>query len=352
MRNKIIVFHCCTVYQIIVAIQVRCVFYSSCWSELMISKSTPNSNIISKRLCGVFDSVVVADNETIDWNEPKMMSWHYIKKILPQLLESSNIKEKDVVDEYLFAGLGGFSNAIGQWLMHEHECKTISMFEEGASSYSRIYEHAIYMRRKNPSLIKKIYYKCFPHVLSVYGKFYFFDPDLCLWNTQSKVIEIPSLVKTKNTINPILDKVFSVKECKDTYDKDVIFFEESYYNDGIITGDEALVESLAKIYGKDNIIVKVHPRNKENRFKKLGYITNADLTIPWEAIALNVDGLEKKTLVTMTSTALISTYLCIKSDAKLIFYTSKLNSQNQRVLYTAEVIRKLVSLYPNIMEER
>lgn len=148
-------------------------FYSSYWSELIISKSTPNSNIIAKRLCGVFDSVVVADNETLDWNAPKMMSWYYIKKRLPKLLESSNIKENDVVDEYLFAGLGGFSNAIGQWLMHEHGCKNIAMFEEGASSYSRIYEHAICMRRKNPSIIKNLYYKCFPHVLSVFKKFYF-----------------------------------------------------------------------------------------------------------------------------------------------------------------------------------
>ncbi len=351
MKDKKIVFHCCTVYQLIVAIQVKCVFYSSYWSELIISKSTPNSNIIAKRLCGVFDSVVVADNETLDWNAPKMMSWYYIKKRLPKLLESSNIKENDVVDEYLFAGLGGFSNAIGQWLMHEHGCKNIAMFEEGASSYSRIYEHAICMRRKNPSIIKNLYYKCFPHVLSVFKKFYFFDPNLCLWDTQSKVIEIPSLLETKSIINPILNKVFSVKECRDSYDRDVIFFEESYYNDGILTGDVELVENLAKIYGKDNIIVKVHPRNKENRFKKLGYTTNVDLTIPWEAIALNIEGMENKTLVTMTSTALISTYLCIKSNAKLIFYTSKLNSQNQRVLYTAEVIKKLASLYPNIIEE-
>ena len=294
MKDKKIVFHCCTVYQLIVAIQVKCVFYSSYWSELIISKSTPNSNIIAKRLCGVFDSVVVADNETLDWNAPKMMSWYYIKKRLPKLLESS-IKENDVVDEYLFAGLGGFSNAIGQWLMHEHGCKNIAMFEEGASSYSRIYEHAICMRRKNPSIIKNLYYKCFPHVLSVFKKFYFFDPNLCLWDTQSKVIEIPSLLETKSIINPILNKVFSVKECRDSYDRDVIFFEESYYNDGILTGDVELVENLAKIYGKDNIIVKVHPRNKENRFKKLGYTTNVDLTIPWEAIALNIEGMDHHT---------------------------------------------------------
>ena len=41
MNNKKIVFHCCTVYQLIVAIQVKCVFYTSNWSELIISKSTP-----------------------------------------------------------------------------------------------------------------------------------------------------------------------------------------------------------------------------------------------------------------------------------------------------------------------
>lgn len=40
MKDKKIVFHCCTVYQLIVAIQVKCVFYSSYWSELIISKSS------------------------------------------------------------------------------------------------------------------------------------------------------------------------------------------------------------------------------------------------------------------------------------------------------------------------
>lgn len=351
MNNKRIVFHCCTVYQLIVAIQVKCVFYSSNWSELIISKSTPNSNIIANKLVGVFDSVVVIDNETLDWNESKMMNWHYIKKKLPRLLENSKIKETDVVDEYLFAGLGGFSNAIGQWLMHEHKCKSVAMYEEGASSYSKIYEHAVYMRRKNPSVIKKLYYKFSPHVLSIFNKFYFFDPKLCLWDTQSKMIEIPSLIETKHIIYPILDKVFSVKECKDSYDKKIIFFEESYYNDGIVTGDVELVEKIAGIYGKDNIMVKVHPRNKENRFENLGYMTNKDFTVPWEAIALNMGNLEEKVLVSMTSTALISTYLCIKSNAKLIFYTSGLKSKNQRVLYTAEVIKKLATLYPDIIEE-
>lgn len=104
---------------------------------------------------------------------------------------------------------------------------------------------------------------------------------------------------------------------------------------------------MAAIYGKDNIMIKVHPRNRENRFKMLGYNTNTDLTIPWEVIALNIDGLDNKVLATMTSTALINTYLCLNSNSKLFFYISRLNSDNPRVLYTAEVIKKLALLYPD-----
>lgn len=343
------VFYCCTVYQLIVAIQIKCVFYSSDWSELLISKSTPNANVIASRLklANVFDSVVVVDNETLDWNASKMMNWYYIKKHLPVLIKHSGIMKGDIVDEYLFAGLGGFSNALGQWLIHEHKCKGVTMFEDGASSYSRIYEKAIGMRRSNPSKLKKIYYKIFPHILSMYKKFYFFAPDLCLWDTQAEVIKIPSLIESKNMINPILRMTFSINECKDIYDKKVFFFEESYYNDGIKTDDVQLVEDLAAIYGKDNIMIKVHPRNRENRFKMLGYNTNTDLTIPWEVIALNIDGLDNKVLATMTSTALINTYLCLNSNSKLFFYISRLNSDNPRVLYTAEVIKKLALLYPD-----
>lgn len=39
------------------------------------------------------------------------------------------------------------------------------------------------------------------------------------------MIEIPSLIETKNIINPILNKVFSVKECKDSYDTKIIFLK-------------------------------------------------------------------------------------------------------------------------------
>lgn len=349
-----IVFHCCTVYQLIVALQVKISFYTSNWSELIISKTTPNAEMIASRLrtmC-VFDSVLVVDNETLDWNTSSMTSWHFIKKELPSLLKDSSIKKGDVINEYLFAGLGGFSNALGQWLIHEHNCHKISMYEEGASSYSRIYENAVTMRRMNPSKFKRLYYRFSPHVLARFEKFYFFDPNLCLWDTKSELIEIPSLIETKETIGPILNGVFSIENCRDNYDKKVIFFEESYYNDGILTGDMELVEELSQIYGKNNIMIKIHPRNRENRFKMLGYTTNTDFTIPWEAIALNTEGLDSKILVTMTSTALISTYLCTKSTAKLFFYTSRLNSSNQRVLYTAEVIKKLASLYPEIVKER
>ncbi len=347
------VFHCCTVYQLIVAIQLKVVRYSDDWSELIISESTPNSESVAYRLkeIGIFDSVIVIDNESIDWNTPRMMIWKNIKRGLLVLLKESAIRPSDIIDEYLFAGLGGFSNAIGQWLMHDHHCKTISMYEEGASSYSRIYETAVNMRRANPSLLKRLYYFVHPHVLSEFSKFFFFEPALCLWDTKTDNVAIPNLLETKDAILPIINKVFAVDSCKDLYDEKVIFFEESYYGDGIATNDIGLVEELSRIYGKKNIFVKIHPRNKKNRFKELGYTTNSDFSIPWEAIALNIGNLDEKILATMTSTALISTFLCIRSNAQMIFYTSQLNSSNQRVLYTAEVIKKLVSLYPDKVKE-
>ena len=65
------------------------------------------------------------------------------------------------------------------------------------------------------------------------------------------------------------------------------------------------MQRVADIIGKDNIIVKVHPRNPENRFAKLGFKTNKNTSVPWEIIASNID-IENKVLITMFSQSVIT----------------------------------------------
>jgi len=107
----------------------------------------------------------------------------------------------------------------------------------------------------------------------------------------------------KELVN-LYNEVFKYDPSVDSYEEPIIFFEESYYADGYDVNDVEMVDKIADIVGKENLFIKTHPRNPENRFKKLGYKTNKNTSIPWEVICMNID-LSNKTLVTIASVAAI-----------------------------------------------
>ena len=48
-----------------------------------------------------------------------------------------------------------------------------------------------------------------------------------------------------------------------------------------------IVNDIVAIVGKENLIVKLHPRTKHDRFRPLGIRTNRHTNIPWELIVWN-----------------------------------------------------------------
>ena len=104
----------------------------------------------------------------------------------------------------------------------------------------------------------------------------------------------------------------------DRYDRPVLFFEESYPCDGVEIGDVALMDRVAELVGKENIFVKVHPRNRENRFEQAGYATNRDTAMPWELIVLN-SSFERTLFMTVGSSAATNPYTIFGIPAKVVF---------------------------------
>ena len=69
--------------------------------------------------------------------------------------------------------------------------------------------------------------------------------------------------------------------------------------------DLDVLEEFANIVGKDNIIVKMHPRDKIDRYTCRGYKVMDNSIIPWEITTMLCD-LSKKVLVTITSNAVMT----------------------------------------------
>ncbi len=98
-----------------------------------------------------------------------------------------------------------------------------------------------------------------------------------------------------------------------------LFFEESNYCDHQLTNDFQLFEQVVQLVGKENIIVKRHPRNTVDRFTDAdrGYQVMKGHGIPWEMQLLHND-VSHKIFVTIVSTASVTPFFLFGQPAHTI----------------------------------
>ena len=96
----------------------------------------------------------------------------------------------------------------------------------------------------------------------------------------------------KKIINYITD-IFEVGDIAKKYDRKYIIFEEALIANDPTIDDEKLYDQVIKKVGKENVIIKLHPRIENNRFSKKGIKTLGSDGIPWEAITFTNDFSDK-----------------------------------------------------------
>ncbi len=346
------VYFCNTAYQVIVALQISTSINFNDENALLISDIVPNakqivSNLKKNKGFEKSDFIEVKDLEMKEIMFEFPASILFRKKFAHTFASIALFGARKNIEEYYFANITGAALAVGIYLKSKNKGMRFSIYEDGVSSYSRIYEESIRYRLYNSSVLKRLRFKLFPSIVHSVDGFYVFSPELMIWKCPFTVKTIPKLGIDRNYLVKILNMVFDYENSQDTYDEKVIFFEESYVQDGIIADDMEIVEHLAEKYGKANVLIKNHPRVKNNRFLEGGFKTNNDTSIPWEVIALNKD-ISSKILVTMTSTAVVNTFLLFETTAKLVLEYEKLRLlKNQRIHYTIEVIDHLKTVYPD-----
>ncbi len=139
-----------------------------------------------------------------------------------------------------------------------------------------------------------------------------FEPNKLLYNPKCSVFKLdreichdPSFIKT-------VDHIFSVSKVLKNYDRKYIIFEEAVLANNKDIDDERVFDEIVKIVGRDNAIIKLHPRTSEDRFSKKKIKTLKSDGVPWEALAL-VGDFSDKVLIAISSSA-IPTYKMLIED--------------------------------------
>lgn len=144
--------------------------------------------------------------------------------------------------------------------------------------------------------------------------YYLYHPDLICYDSKYPIEKIKVLDKSDEKLKSIYNNIFNYT--KDKIKQKYIFFEESFFCDGgKDVNDLELILKIAETVGKENLLVKLHPRNKINRFAEYGIATNKTIGIPWELIQMN-DDFSDKVLLTISSGSVLASKLYFNDNIK------------------------------------
>lgn len=149
---------------------------------------------------------------------------------------------------------------------------------------------------------------------ATYGKYAFTKRISDMWLHEPRIYsggmkkyplyQIPNAVLKNDDVKSLLLEIFG--SCELPKEK-FIFFEESFAADFRTTNDLELFLEIANLVGKENIIVKRHPRNPINRFEQLGFKVMEQQNIPWEIMLLN-NNISDKVLISVGSSATLTPF--------------------------------------------
>lgn len=308
------VFICNTVFQVLVATWINHKYFQDCKeTDIIISNHMNNACAIADRMrqYGEFSNTYFVESlDVARYKVPQGRCAHFKNELDPCKYIKRTF-DLDVDYDHIFvSNLDGFSKLFFSAVSKRNPNVNVHIFEDGFSTYSRLF--ASWFRgsgRPDYDLLHRVFYDYVcrkKYIKDCVKDIWLLTPEFLQWDPG-----VP--IKTVEKINPkdeayleICNRAFGYYDSKDVYDKKYIFMEESFFADGQEIPDVELVNKIAERVGKENIMVKIHPRNPVNRFQKLGYKTNVDTGIPWELICMNMTDLDKKALLTVSSTSILN----------------------------------------------
>ncbi|MEI3228023.1 MAG: hypothetical protein V8S39_13340 [Lachnospiraceae bacterium] len=339
MKN--IICMCNTYFQLITAIQLKLTIFDKDNVSLIISDYSNDSYNICRnvRNVGLFENCYHI--EIKDKNSKKKT----VKEKISQCLNMINGKDK-LWEGYLtgkFDEIIYYSQLDEIYTLYAKLSKInpdikVSRYEEGIFSY----EGGVWscFKVKVVDFIRHLFGK--PVLKNEYLNFYCFYPELYIG--KFNCIKIPTIHKN-DKIQKILRQIFVLSEdINRAYNYKYIYFSSVYdFEGGQSIHELELVRKISNLVGNNNLLVKVHPRDDIQRFKKAGLNVDANSNIPWEVIQLSGDFSEKVFLTVNSSSALSGSLLADNSLKIYYMYLLCDTAENKNAEKSVNVISRLIS---------
>ena len=147
-------------------------------------------------------------------------------------------------------------------------------------------------------------------------KYYFFEPDLIQYKHNYVIDRLPKITSMDGNIIQMLNNIFDYSKTKDRINERFVAFEDGnlYFMNN--SEEVAIYNHTAEILGKNDFVVKLHPRNNCYRYNPELVRVNKAIA-PWEIYLLN-QNISGKTLITSASGSIFTSLIYFGMDVNII----------------------------------
>lgn len=295
-----ILFRATSHHQLINAIVIKLSEYKDIEADLILSDMTDFTAILDNiRSIGIFRKVYYTNDKAV---AQQFISMDKEKryKASKAICNLWNFTLDDVTYDDYFYGHDILCNKLYYYYLLTRQKKVNAHpFQEGASSYLT----DIFERGDNDSLAHSHYKN--KSLLANIKDFYLYLPEQLLYSAPVPVKkinvnfpEIKSVIRTIYNPSPLPKQKF-------------IYIATCSEFQGVVSNEIQIIKFIADCVGKENLIIKGHPRFSGDKFSWLGYSV-MDSSVAWEAYGLD-DAITDKVMISTISTSVLST-VAMRSD--------------------------------------
>lgn len=280
-----------TYYQLIFALKLKLSLFKEDYVTLILSDHSLNADSVAKRLKELhfFDEVRYIESKN---KIKERTQFDKLQELYELVFSSTNryqyfLSKNDLFyDEVLYFNYGIDIYGLFSILSTYNKNIVFSGYEEGVLSYNNSYRSREDSAKfKLIRLLRKFIGKRNLH--DNLGNFYCFYPQL--YKGPLQAIEVPELNMQDCELQKVLKYIFNLQPSNTYSNIKYIFFETSYESDGLPIGESELILKIANLVGKENLLVKKHPRSQVTVYEKNGLNVDVNSTIPFEVIQLSCD---------------------------------------------------------------
>lgn len=286
-----IVFICNTYMQLIAAVQMKIALFNLNEVDLMLSDHSSNSDHVVEGVLNtkLFKRVRYVRSKHIFDHCGKLTN---IKHALDVSIGVGGRFRKMLWDDMNYDEIFFYNHydtiplAIYRISMKNGTIPKAHCYEEGILSYKNMAMKPKGRCRKLIGVLLRCQGK--QDIYERIEDYFCFYPEL-FPNPSKGCCKIPLLDRKDAGFVQLINTVFDYHPDQDIYPQRYIFFASSADIDETPIGETELVLQIAELVGRENLLVKMHPRDDRDVYEKQGITVSRNSAIPWEVIQLNQD---------------------------------------------------------------